>query len=269
MRLLLYALLVINLAFFAWARWVDVPPPAVAAASDSTPPLQLAGAGAAPAAAAASSAALPSADVPAAPPVAATPAAAIPEAANTAVAPSVPAVAGAQPPAASVPAMPPGAHCRSVGPFDDGGMANVVADRLRTRGFSPRTRSASGSNPNVYWVYIGELTAEAQRQAIRTLSNAGIRDAVSMTQPEESDRVSVGVFSDQAHAVKRAEQVRALGFKPTLGMRQRNLTLHWVDFDVGESASEPSAAQLVGVAPRPAPGVGPARIVDCPAGDSG
>jgi hypothetical protein len=156
-----------------------------------------------------------------------------------------------------------------VGPFDDLNSANVVVDRLRSRGFSPHERSADISNPNVYWVYIGELTAEAQRRAIQTLSAAGIHDSAPMTQPEQSDRLSVGVFADQAHAVRRAEQVRALGFKPTLGLRQRNLTTHWVDFEVKPAQSEPQAAELVGVAPRAAMGLGPVKMADCPAAGSG
>ncbi len=145
----------------------------------------------------------------------------------------------------------------------------MVADRLRSRGFSPRDRSADTSNPNVYWVYIGELTAEAQHRAIQTLSAAGIHDAAPMTQPEQSDRLSVGVFADQAHAVRRAEQVRTLGFKPTLGLRQRNVTTHWLDFEVKSSESDPQPADLIGAAPRPAMGLGPVKLADCPSAGSG
>jgi hypothetical protein len=155
-------------------------------------------------------------------------------------------------------------RCRSLGPFDDLNVANAAADRLRSRGFNPHDRSIETSNPNVYWVYIGELTTEMQRRAIQTLSTAGIHDAVSMTQPEQSDRVSVGVFADQAHAVRRAEQVRALGFKPTLGMRQRTVTAHWVDFELKASDAEPSALDLTGPSNRAAIGLGPPKVSDCP-----
>ena len=46
------------------------------------------------------------------------------------------------------------------------------------------------------------------------LNAAGIKDAAPMTSPEQSDRVSVGVFADQAHAVRRAEQVRRWDSSP-------------------------------------------------------
>lgn len=275
MRLLLLFLLVLNVAFFAWARWVDVPAPPVArVAQQSIAPLQLAGPAAASVASGEGRAALTtpgaaaSSAAGASPPAAPAPAPA-PSAPAATPGGSAPASGAAGAPGVAGAAARPGGRCRSVGPFEDSNLADAVADRLRTRGFAPRARSVDSSNPNVYWVYIGELTADAQRRAIQTLNAAGIHDAASMTQPEQSDRLSVGVFADQAHAVKRAEQVRALGFKPTLGTRQRTLTLHWVDFDVGATDTEPKASQLVGVAPKPAPGIGPVKVVDCPASDTG
>ena len=177
---------------------------------------------------------------------------------------ALPAVVASSGPAAPVPAGP--LRCRTVGPFDDLNAANVVADRLRSRGFNPRDRAADTTNPNVYWVYIGELTTEMQRRAIQTLNAAGIHDAVPMTQPEQSDRVSVGVFADQAHAVRRAEQVRALGLKPTLGLRQRNVSAHWIDFDLKPSDSEPSTSELIGVMSHTSIGLGPVKVADCPSG---
>jgi hypothetical protein len=230
--------------------------PAAAARDQSVPPLQLA---AGPATAAPPT-------TPSSHPAAAAPLAASSPAGTVTNAPG-----GAAPiaTAAGSSAASAGARCRTLGPFDDVNAANVVADRLRSRGFSPRDRSADTSNPNVYWVYIGELTAEAQRRAIQTLSAAGIHDAAPMTQAEQSDRLSVGVFADQAHAVRRAEQVRTLGFKPTLGLRQHNVTTHWLDFEVKSSESDPQPAELVGVAPRPAMGLGPVKLADCPSAGSG
>jgi cell division septation protein DedD len=160
----------------------------------------------------------------------------------------------------------PSTRCRSLGPFDDVNAANAAADRLRTRGMNPHDRSAETVNPNVYWVYIGELTVELQRRAIQTLNSAGIHDAVAMTQPEQSDRVSVGVFADQAHAVRRAEQVRALGLKPTLGMRQHTVAAHWIDFELKPAEMEPSLTDLTGPVVRSGIGLGPVKFSDCPAG---
>jgi hypothetical protein len=254
-RLSFLALVAANIVFFAWAHWIDVSAKArVAAARDaSIPPLQLettANGGASSAGSA----------TPAQPAAAGSAASAAPAAASSSGAPTEP-QAGSSTTASAAPSM----RCRSLGPFDDLNAANAVADRLRSRGFSPHERSADTANPNIYWVYIGELTSDMQHHAIQVLNAAGIHDAASMMQPEQSDRVSVGVFADQAHAVRRAEQVRSLGFKPTLGMRQRSVTAHWIDFDLKSSDTEPSTLELTGPATRATIGLGPPKMSDCPA----
>lgn len=159
-----------------------------------------------------------------------------------------PTVAAAAAPAApSVPTLelvkvpPPSAstatRCRSLGPFADSAALAAATDAMRAHGWQPRDRSVDTSLADGYWVYIGELTAAAQRNVLARLNAAGIHDAASMTQPEQSDRVSVGFFSDQSHAVRRAEQVRALGLTPVLDIHQRTVSVHWLDVDL--KASDP------------------------------
>jgi cell division septation protein DedD len=246
-----------NIVFFAWAQWIDVPARAPVAVDRDAgiPPLQLVLNGNAatspPAAATAPMGSSTSVTAPSA-------GHAAPVTPNS----STPAGAGSAAPEMTAESAP-STRCRSLGPFDDVNAANAAADRLRTRGMNPHDRSADTVNPNVYWVYIGELTVEMQRRAIQTLNSAGIHDAVSMIQPEQSDRVSVGVFADQAHAVRRAEQVRALGLKPTLGMRQRTVTAHWIDFELKPAEMEPSLTELTGPVVRGGIGLGPVRFSDC------
>jgi hypothetical protein len=123
-------------------------------------------------------------------------------------------------------------HCRTIGPFADSAAAAAASEAIRSHGWPVRDRSVDSSVSDGYWVYIGELTAAAQRTVLARLNAAGIHDAAAMTQPEQSDRVSVGFFSDQTHAVRRAEQVRALGFKPVLDLHQRTVSTHWLDVDL-------------------------------------
>lgn len=147
-------------------------------------------------------------------------------------------------------------RCRSVGPFADAGAAAAATDLMRARGWQPRDRSVDSTVPDGYWVYIGELTTAAQRGVLQRLNAAGIHDAASMTQPEQSDRVSVGYFSDQTHAVRRAEQVRALGLKPVLDIHQKTVSVHWLDVDLKASDPELQPKQLQS-------GVG-LQVADCP-----
>jgi hypothetical protein len=138
-------------------------------------------------------------------------------------------------PGPAAPATP--TRCRSLGPFADSAAATAASDLMRARGWQPRDRSVDTSASDGYWVYIGQLTAAAQKNVLARLNAAGIHDAASMTQPEQSDRVSVGFFADQTHAVRRAEQVRALGLKPVLDIHERTVPMHWLDVDL--KASDP------------------------------
>jgi hypothetical protein len=148
-------------------------------------------------------------------------------------------------------------HCRSIGPFADAAALAAATDAMRTHGWQPRDRSVDSSVADGYWVYIGQLTAAAQRDVLARLNAAGIHDAAAMTQPEQSDRVSVGFFSDQKHAVRRAEKVRELGFKPVLDLHQKTISMHWLDVDLKGSDSDLQPKQFSSVA-----GL---QVADCPA----
>jgi hypothetical protein len=179
-------------------------------------------------------------------------------------APAVPALELTQLPAKPVaPTAPAEAstHCRSIGPFADTAATSGTLDALRAHGLQPRSRTVETTAPDGYWVYVEDLKdAAARRKVISTLNANGIRDAVAMA--DETERVSVGVFSDQRHAVHRAEQVQELGFKPVLSVHQRTITSAWLDVDLKPNEADPTP-----VNPPSAPPA--ARVVDCPAKSAG
>jgi hypothetical protein len=222
-RTLFFALLLANVVFFGWARWVDGPPQTTApTAQDSgVPTLALAGA----------------------------------------PAPAAPA------PAAPV-ATPPGQRCRSLGPFPDGAAAAVAAVALRTRGIEPHNRSAETGVSDGYWVYISDLSGAAdQQRVLARLGSGGIQGTVVIDSGEAA-RVSVGIFSDQSRAVRRAEQVRALGLKPILDLHQRVLRRYWLDMDLRPDQPEPQVAALQGSSAEGGGSAGTAiAFSDCPTAD--
>src|SRR5665213_1947796 len=148
-----FALLFVNLAFMAWAHWIDVPfEPPVNQADARLPRLVFA------------------ADAPVA-------AAKVIPAAVTAgaVAPA----AGGAPPDASIATLSPAARrCVSVGPFNDMAQAQHAGSLLQERGFAPQQRSEASAALEAYWVYVGGLKSAADEvRALRTLQEAGIADA--------------------------------------------------------------------------------------------
>jgi hypothetical protein len=182
---------------------------------------------------------------------------------------SVPALELKQLPAA--PALPvrataaPASRCRSIGPFADSAAVTSAVETLHSHSVQGRVRGVESSAPDGYWVYVeGLKDAASRRKVISTLNSAGMKDAAAL---DESERVSVGVFSDQKHAVHRAEQVQELGFKPTLSVHQKVISTPWLDLDIKASDPEPSLESL---------GFGDAKtagaslqVTDCPSKAAG
>lgn len=204
MRVAVFALLFVNLAYMAWAHWIDVPVGRAENQADMhLPRLVLAS------------------EVPARPAVGATPVAAVP-------------AAPGQPSTAS--AVPDAKRCVSVGPFNDLAQATHAATVLQGRGFTLQQRAEEGDVRDGYWVYVGGLKSAAdEARALKSLQDAGISDARAVAPSDDGRRVSVGLFIERPRAEKRARAVQHLGFSPDIVERRRSGTLYWIDLDVGAS----------------------------------
>jgi cell division septation protein DedD len=208
-RSLFYLLVLVNLAFLAWATLVDVPiEPPPSPPISTLPTLKLA------------SEAPARAPTPAPAPSDAAPAAAAPANAET------PPQAAAAPAAVTQ-------RCVTVGPFSDLTRAGKAAVLLRDRGFSPRQRAEAGGAWQGYWVYVGGLKSRAdQTQVLQRLELSGIRDAHVMPQSEEGWRVSVGLFIDRNGAERRARAVHDLGLNAEVVERKQPAAMYWEDLNL-------------------------------------
>ena len=120
-------LLLANAAFFGWAHWIDVP--AAVQAGESAPALPVLALAASGHGAEAS----------------------MPSGVGAATA-----VGAAAATAGAGPSGNGGQRCRTLGPFPDAAAARAVADVMRTRGLSPRGRTAhitlAGGTMSAYWL---------------------------------------------------------------------------------------------------------------------
>lgn len=181
------ALILVNIVYFAWAQWIDVPKAApVNAALAKLPTLKL---------------------------VEEVPPSQRPQ------------------PATSKVALPPSAACLSVGPFPDVGNSAHAAALLKAKGFEPKQRAEQAQASEGWWVYVGGLkTQAAADHALVTLEHAGINDALVM--PETSDterRVSLGLYSEQGRAERRAEAAHAAGLEAQVVERKVPNAIYWID----------------------------------------
>ncbi len=124
-------------------------------------------------------------------------------------------------------------RCVTIGPFRDLSETTQASATLRGGNYEPRTRLAEGDVWAGLWVYLDDLPSrdEAQR-AMTLLKRRGISDAYIMPSADQTNDISLGVFSEPARAQRRAEEVKALGFTPTIADRKRRGTVYWVDIDL-------------------------------------
>jgi len=214
-RVAFFVLLALNVAYLAWAGWIDVPADIPIVTSTTTgPPLQTL---TLVREASAREAALPLAQSVSQP---------IGQSAGAREAQTLPTVTDATPASAG--------RCVSVGPFNDLAHAARGAALLRERGFDPRQRAEQGETWEGYWVSVGGLKNTAEEtKVVSALTRAGITDARVMPEEDGGRRVSVGLFSEKDRAEKRAQAVKKIGFKAEVTERRQPGTVYWVDLDLG------------------------------------
>ncbi|HEX9208292.1 MAG TPA: SPOR domain-containing protein [Steroidobacteraceae bacterium] len=134
------------------------------------------------------------------------------------------------------------ATCVSVGPFASAAQAEAASAALQRLGFAVRPPRAATDEVRVgSWVRVPHLaTPEDATNALTTLQAAGLKDAYVVSEGEPDTTVSVGVFADPAKAAEVARTVAAAGFTPEVSDRMRTLDVLWLDIDRQANGSLPA-----------------------------
>lgn len=121
-------------------------------------------------------------------------------------------------------------RCVTVGPFQELAQASAAQGVLRNAGYTPTQRVVDGEVWVGYWVHLPGIPTRADaNEILERLRAAGISDSYIVPGGEESQIISLGVFSEINRAASIREAVRALGYDPTVADRSRRATLYWID----------------------------------------
>ena len=124
------------------------------------------------------------------------------------------------------------ASCVSVGPFVEQAQADGAAAALQRMGFMSRLRSATDEVRAGYWVRVIDLPTPADAaEVLSSLQAAGFTDATMVPDVGAVNVVSVGVFTDPQRATEVADAVSRAGFRPQLSDRLRTMDVFWLDVD--------------------------------------
>lgn len=148
----------------------------------------------------------------------------------------------------------PGVSCLSLGPFLDLTETARASTALREAGLEPRQRATDGAVWAGYWVSLpGIADADDAERIVERLRQFGVGDAYVMPPDDDGDRgpvISLGLFTEQQRALRRVDEVRALGYQPAVSERRRSGTVYWIDVDVTAGRQLPDTASLEGGAGR-------------------
>jgi hypothetical protein len=132
------------------------------------------------------------------------------------------------------------ASCVSGGPYLDKAGAERAAARLDGLGFRSRLRASRDEVWVGQWVRIEDFaTADDAENALAALRAAGIADAYVLTEEPPGSVLSLGVFSDPGRASQVLATATRAGFTPQVEDSYRAEDVFWLDVDRNENAGLP------------------------------
>jgi hypothetical protein len=135
--------------------------------------------------------------------------------------------------------------CVSAGPFLARQDAERAAARLARLGFTVRLRDTREEVRIGYWVRLeGLATPEDAENARAALQSAGLTDAFVLTEEGTGTVVSLGVHADAARADASASAARTAGFEPRTVDRLRAADVTWLDVDRQSNGGLPEFDEL-------------------------
>lgn len=135
--------------------------------------------------------------------------------------------------------------CVSAGPYLSRPDAEQAAARLERLGFTVRLRDASDDVPVGQWVRLeGLATMEDAENARAALQAAGLSDAYVINEEGTGPVVSLGVHTDPARAEATVAVARVAGFEARTVDRLRTETVTWLDVDRQSNGGLPAIEDL-------------------------
>lgn len=132
-------------------------------------------------------------------------------------------------------------RCHEAGPFDSADDAKRLAKALRAHVLSAKTDKRQEKYQNGYWVLLPPAASEAAAKAnVEKLQKKGVSDVMAMTRGDARNAVSLGIYTFKKTADQRMEQIRALGFKPEVQPRYGFKPAYWLSFKTEAQDGEPA-----------------------------
>ena len=120
--------------------------------------------------------------------------------------------------------------CMTIGPFPTQADLRAAMNLLTPRVNRIQFREARATQSRGFWVYLpAQSTREAALSVARQLSAQGVRDYYVVTAGDQQNTISLGLFREQANALRRQSELRGMGFSAEIIARVEELPVYWID----------------------------------------
>lgn len=162
--------------------------------------------------------------------------AAVPSQAVSVATPVVPAAAAKPVPPPPAPSKPNTYTCIALGPFaTQVDMRNARAS-LSSQAARMRQRQEQTTQTTGWWVYLpGGGSRDKALELGRRLAAANVGEYFIVSQGDQSNTISLGLFKDPANARRRREQVVAAGFPAQMSERTETVPEYWLDVVIADN----------------------------------
>ncbi len=123
------------------------------------------------------------------------------------------------------------ARCNTLGPFKSKKTANTLRNKLVKLGLTVERRMSKDNKRKGFWVMIPPAeTRKIAKQSVRQLKEKQIKDYFLVVTGEQTNAVSLGVFSRSELAQRRYDEILGLGFKVKIRQVDLPLREYWLDW---------------------------------------
>jgi hypothetical protein len=121
--------------------------------------------------------------------------------------------------------------CRRLGPFPERKIAVGVADGLAAYRLAPKVIEDQQIDILGYWALLPALSTKAEADLlVKKLKSRGIQDVRRFTSGDFINAISLGLFSSEANARRRAKSVETQGFLAVVQPKEEEKKNFWLQF---------------------------------------
>ncbi len=129
-----------------------------------------------------------------------------------------------------------GKQCYSLGPFRDKKQAALARRVLQAEGINVKQNMRKDARRKAYWVLLPPAESRAAaKQTIARLKQLKLDDYFLVVSGDQTNAISLGVFTQFESAHRRIKQIQALGFTPRFEKVELPKREYWLDWPLSSN----------------------------------